>query len=261
MTTILPALCIERAGGDVHGVLCDVARLLRTLHLFNPAPITDPCPTLRPPAALGTPTPTRARRGAYRPRGAHTRSRDQQQRAACQVSPPDQQGPIWVPDTYSLGPAQMVLASASCMYSCMSWTPEVSCPVSGFAGPRMNVAHDIRVHVHCCLPVCQTSSSSAVVHAEASMSVQSCGHSPPLDAADRTISLTSGSVLQTPPTSAEVLNALRVTSSLTQLAQAMAREAAGTSTSWGVFRHGMARPRVGLLDRRPKICGGCKAAI
>jgi hypothetical protein len=112
------------AGTPQEYTLFYIAELLHALHLPNPAPITDPCPALRLPASTSTSTPAKARRGPHSSRSSHTTSQHQQ-RDSEQGPLQYQQSPVWTPDTYSLGPAPMLLAGVECMQSCMVWVPKV----------------------------------------------------------------------------------------------------------------------------------------
>jgi hypothetical protein len=122
-------LCLthaSRTGSLLDSEVLDTARLLHALHLSNPAPITEPCPAMRLPASPSTSTPARARRVTHSSRGSHIRSHAQQQNLY-QAPSQCQQTPAWVPDTYSLGPAPMLLAGAEYIRACMScvWVPKV----------------------------------------------------------------------------------------------------------------------------------------
>jgi hypothetical protein len=136
-----PPLGVCNTGGRLQEVFTSIPQWLHTLHLGNPAPITNPRPALKVTAPASTNSHIRNRRTARQSsQGTHARSPDQQQ--SLHAAPPQyQEGSIWVPDTYSLGPAPMLLAGAECMQACMSWTPQVG---SAF------ISHD---YLHACQPM------------------------------------------------------------------------------------------------------------
>jgi hypothetical protein len=86
-----------------------MSHLLRDLHLPSPKPVTDPRPALK---LLSRPSRSYTRAG---------HQSDQQQAGPLYLP-----GHLWVPDTYSLGPAPAALAGAVCMKLCVNTQPDVS---------------------------------------------------------------------------------------------------------------------------------------
>jgi hypothetical protein len=90
------------AGGKISQIQTHMSHLLRELHISRPRPITDPQPDLK------------------------LLSRPRQHQADQQQGPRYLPGNLWVPDTYSLGPAPAALAGAVCMSMCINIQPDVS---------------------------------------------------------------------------------------------------------------------------------------
>jgi hypothetical protein len=88
-------------------VLSRINDMLHALHLGNPTPITDPYPSLR----FGFIGPPRSVASTRRGRGTHISTSGHEEETwgtGCRY----RSGRIWVPDTYSLGPAPALLAGA-----------------------------------------------------------------------------------------------------------------------------------------------------
>jgi hypothetical protein len=102
--------CSLCAGGELSAALNCISRLLEALHLSSSRPITDPQPALKLPPRLHR----QERRSVRDTLGRERRQAGQQDGPQGYFS-----GLLWVPDTYSLGPAPAALAGVACMQQCM----------------------------------------------------------------------------------------------------------------------------------------------